>query len=683
MSSVPNSNNTSLSPDKVRSPNHDLLASNESSVVRQQISEVRPKTLSQIARSKTAPNTLDGPWKKTVKRPQLSERDSIFATTYHTSPSPPSSPKQTPQPESKSNGSHQQDHVPVLEDSQSERVTDTTPTARRQSSRTAQAASSRFRAAAPPSRNKMRIQNGPHELLQSRYPAESRDSPSTILPTKQYNHVRDMNNSQFPLDGQRDLRFAEQDIDEAERARYRSWRVGKATLGVSGLTAKRSRSGDNTHVDKKIQVTLPRMEPPTATARSRKSSQYLGLFKEKDVAAEQKRRAEKIKSKVEGESALIDDLGSLPPLNEKVINDYQFTLKHDNTHLPEIPEPAELVPFQNPSVYQALAHGGPQLRGTTSPALKTLPDVPADPHLRPRTSPVIPSQEISQSTSSRLVQDLRVLHDIDLDSESERFIAKSLASRIADKSGKDSPKTKSPREEREEYFQQESDHSEPRSPESDDDEESEREHISSALYFPHRQIVTEPDCLRERSLSESSEEQPNTSLRGGPDDEFAPTAEERQAEKTKRANEVEISLKSQDETDYLHGDLPTIPVPPSKDISGYVSSHDEAPSDSDYETYDESSRYYGSSSDEESGTTPNQISQQVSSRKESHDSQPSRPPLGAVELKPYKHQVGGHSTMYRFSRRAVCKQLNNRENEFYETVERKHPELLHFLPRYD
>jgi hypothetical protein len=38
--------------------------------------------------------------------------------------------------------------------------------------------------------------------------------------------------------------------------------------------------------------------------------------------------------------------------------------------------------------------------------------------------------------------------------------------------------------------------------------------------------------------------------------------------------------------------------------------------------------------------------------------------------------------VYRFSRRAVCKQLNNRENVFYETVERYHPELLDFMPRY-
>lgn len=55
--------------------------------------------------------------------------------------------------------------------------------------------------------------------------------------------------------------------------------------------------------------------------------------------------------------------------------------------------------------------------------------------------------------------------------------------------------------------------------------------------------------------------------------------------------------------------------------------------------------------------------------------------LEAIELKPYKHQVGGHTTLWRFSRRAVCKQLNNRENEFYEIIERYHRDLLAFLPR--
>jgi inositol-hexakisphosphate kinase len=59
-----------------------------------------------------------------------------------------------------------------------------------------------------------------------------------------------------------------------------------------------------------------------------------------------------------------------------------------------------------------------------------------------------------------------------------------------------------------------------------------------------------------------------------------------------------------------------------------------------------------------------------------------KPALDAIELIPYRHQVGGHTTMWRFSKRAVCKQLNNGENKFYEKVEHYHPKLLSFLPRY-
>lgn len=56
-------------------------------------------------------------------------------------------------------------------------------------------------------------------------------------------------------------------------------------------------------------------------------------------------------------------------------------------------------------------------------------------------------------------------------------------------------------------------------------------------------------------------------------------------------------------------------------------------------------------------------------------------PRDAIELIPYKHQVGGHTTLWRFSKRAVCKQLTNRENEFYERIERYHRDLLPFLPK--
>lgn len=54
----------------------------------------------------------------------------------------------------------------------------------------------------------------------------------------------------------------------------------------------------------------------------------------------------------------------------------------------------------------------------------------------------------------------------------------------------------------------------------------------------------------------------------------------------------------------------------------------------------------------------------------------------AVELQPFTNNVGGHTAIFRFSKRAVCKALVNRENKWYETIELNHKELLKFMPRY-
>lgn len=54
----------------------------------------------------------------------------------------------------------------------------------------------------------------------------------------------------------------------------------------------------------------------------------------------------------------------------------------------------------------------------------------------------------------------------------------------------------------------------------------------------------------------------------------------------------------------------------------------------------------------------------------------------SVELKPFKNKAGGHTAIFQFSHRAVCKILQNRENLFYETVEKHHKELLNFMPKY-
>ncbi|PWZ00916.1 hypothetical protein BCV70DRAFT_230966 [Testicularia cyperi] len=60
----------------------------------------------------------------------------------------------------------------------------------------------------------------------------------------------------------------------------------------------------------------------------------------------------------------------------------------------------------------------------------------------------------------------------------------------------------------------------------------------------------------------------------------------------------------------------------------------------------------------------------------------SQGPPAVVQLQPFNNQVGGHNSIFQFSKRAVCKPLVGRENEFYEAVEREHPSLLAFIPQY-
>ena len=147
---------------------------------------------------------------------------------------------------------------------------------------------------------------------------------------------------------------------------------------------------------------------------------------------------------------------------------------------------------------------------------------------------------------------------------------------------------------------------------------------------------------------------------------------------------VEIALVTDDESQFLHGNLPSRTT--SQESLEPV---DEAMLRDPYRSDSEAGSGYESSTFDDDEITPTATPRAPNNFL---DHQPSaghapgvhrhQPALGAVELKPFNHQVGGHSTVYSFSRQAVCKQLNSRENEFYETVEKFHPELLDFLPRY-
>lgn len=57
--------------------------------------------------------------------------------------------------------------------------------------------------------------------------------------------------------------------------------------------------------------------------------------------------------------------------------------------------------------------------------------------------------------------------------------------------------------------------------------------------------------------------------------------------------------------------------------------------------------------------------------------------IKGIPLLPFTNQVGGHTSFFRFSKRAICKPANERkEQEFYMYLEGTHPELLPFLSNY-
>lgn len=54
----------------------------------------------------------------------------------------------------------------------------------------------------------------------------------------------------------------------------------------------------------------------------------------------------------------------------------------------------------------------------------------------------------------------------------------------------------------------------------------------------------------------------------------------------------------------------------------------------------------------------------------------------SLPLLPFNNQVGGHASFFRFSKRAICKPVSAREQEFYEDIDAQHHELLPFTSQY-
>lgn len=451
-------------------------------------------------------------------------------------------------------------------------------------------------------------------------------------------------------------------LQESEERRWnREWREGKP-VPFKGGSALQDPIVDIA-MEKKIEATLAKTEQPTS-ARSRKASHYLRVFKDADNTEDVKKRDTKAKDRRPLER-------TLSGLSE------ERSVRSNAVELSALPE--ELQSLSRTSSAAPSPQAGPME--------SYFEKIPTPRKEAGQTSALglLSPTVVDQGTISkhqlphRLLEEIRRFGALTPGVKPGSSFSRSLPASAIEKLDAHVSATATSQEPAD-YFHVKTDESAERSPASEEEDDSEHEQISSALYFPHRRIKnTEPVAESQDQVTEVD----NFRKRASIHESKIPTGWAAE-EEVQTPQEVEISLQSQDTNQCLHGDILAAASVPQDDVQPLTSANVDALSaESDYESLAESTHSllgYESSATDDLGTTPTATTLKQEPKVSAAPPQPPAP-LGAVELKPYDHQVGGHSTVYRFSRRAVCKQLNNRENEFYETIERQHPELLEFLPR--
>lgn len=419
---------------------------------------------------------------------------------------------------------------------------------------------------------------------------------------------------------------------------------------------RRSSSHTRRLVESSIEANLANAEP-TSNVRSRKSSHYLGLFKENTTSPDRKRKDDRGQKSQDSWGPLDEPVSEVLPGAGAWSDEEDKRARRSSKTL------------SRPSLADALVTIEPTNGTDTRPEMQT------DDLFKYQYRPL----------PHGLLEEIRNFHLTPGGVRGTSF-SKSIPTQYAE-GGRDfvqerepviSPLSDTLAEQRRGSAQYE-------------DEEEEKEQISSALYFPHER-VTLPDEVGPYHAHESeqqggikpfevSTEETGPVLVSGKGRHDLPSEQE--------VSHVDISLRSKNDSRILHGHIQDLQGPlaelndkPLNTIS--ERSHDstcesEVPSadESGLSTHDDSSL----TEDDGAVMTPTATPTQEHRYLRHGRKHGKAAPVGAVELKPYRHQVGGHTTVFRFSRRAVCKQLNNRENEFYERIERRHPEMLMFLPR--
>ena len=452
-----------------------------------------------------------------------------------------------------------------------------------------------------------------------------------------------------------------------------------------------SRSSQS-RVEKRIEATMADAEP-SSHARSRKSSHVLGLFRENRSSQDTKKGQER-------QRTISDNSIDAFPSESGTRSDEDARSGHQDRQVFSQTRDGDEADRVIEESVQGKGHnlGGKQsqlrqqysrtslaanssLNGLKKSRSET--DLTAD-NWR---SAVVRRQENSDGTLEqkippRLLEEIRNFHNLTTPFHDKFRSTQNKPTGI--KSVSKDKETATRHRETQPSKRNESDKADPSAPTGElENEEEESEHISSALYYPHE--APSPDALEDVSIDDARKRK-DSQLNIEPN---LPNPALPIISENEKAEDVDIAIQVHNKNRYLHGDLQKTRTSSGEpDADGNSETGFSSASDSEYETLDE---IRGSSIPEDSSLTddaeatprasPKTRQSYLLARSRKAHRGP-KAPLGAVELKPYNHQVGGHTTVFRFSKRAVCKQLTNRENEFYEVIERQHPDLLRFLPRY-
>ncbi|MCJ1282903.1 hypothetical protein MMC26_002229 [Xylographa opegraphella] len=641
-----------------------------------------------------------------AERPQLSERDSIFATHYSVfdSDSAATTPRLPPTLPSKSNLQHFPQDVASALDLSAPLCTQATAPAllsrpKRQPSTMTCSASHRTTHDSQEDSHHTACQDS-HQIIFSDHGRfdETAVNLSTTLPTT---------SSELPA-LTKDISLSSHKTPARPPHHPKVVRMSATwhqpeTTSYNGTSAsderpdaredvkgkdKSKRATSKARVDEQIEATLAN-EEPLQNARSRKASHYLGLFRENATSQEQRKNRSKDPTKGRQTVPVLES-----PKNEGMSSS-DLVGKDTSSTLPKIlPEATEPVSASE----QYAANGAPNESDTRLRQARE----PSDHRTSPRPLSNISNQSqredpesVAKSTGpadsiewvsgapSQGVLPLRLLEEI----RSQKHLphgskagnipfseataredahANAQVLQATDQELLDSNVL---------VLQGQISQSKNDNIGDEDEYESDKEQISSATYYPHHapslDILEDTDA-EHSSPFESSDDATKSSEASSlelADDEDKPVVKD-----------YPEALQHKADNNQLH-DKPM----KGRSLSGArlapgPSSTTSSSSEAEYDSWDESGI-----SDKDSGATDGG-DQTPTATPNIHThflrSGSRQAPLKAVQLKPYKHQVGGHTNVYSFSKQAICKQLNNRENEFYEVIEHRHPELLKYLPRY-